>query len=500
MTLKTNSKSAREAGSLHAVTVKPVRQLMKKNVLIGLVLAAFTLPGVSTAQQPVDLFNGTNLNGWVQHGGKATYTVENGEIVGTSTLNTPNTFLCTTKDYSDFILEYDFKVDSKLNSGVQFRSLYFNHATEAQWNGKTIKGPANRVHGYQCEIDPDVARGRMWSGGIYDEGRRGWLFPTGGEKSAEAQKFSAQGRKIFNSDDWNHVRIEAIGDSIKTWLNGTPCADIKDDLTLSGFIALQVHAIDKDETKNGTQVRWRNLKLTEVSTPANILSHAEKSAGWQLLWDGKTSEGWRGAKSDGFPTEGWDMKDGVLTVHENGGEESAAGGDIITRKRYANFELTADFKITPGANSGIKIFVQPNLSPIDKVTGQPTGQGSAIGLEFQILDDARHPDAKLGMDGNRTIGSLYDLIPAPKDKVVMPVGEWNHVRILSQRQHVTFWLNGEKTVEFDRHSPEFRAAVAGSKYHNIPKFGDWAAGHILLQEHGNEVSFHNVKLRELPAN
>jgi hypothetical protein len=237
----------------------------------------------------------------------------------------------------------------------------------------------------------------------------------------------------------------------------------------------------------------------DAASALNTLTDAEKAAGWQLLWDGKTSEGWRSAKSENFPTHGWFMKNGVLTVHENGGEESAGGGDIITRKRYANFELTADFKCTDGCNSGIKIFVQPSISPIDKKTGKPTGKGSAIGMEFQILDDLKHPDAKLGRDGDRTIGSLYDLMPAPKDKKVMPIGEWNHARILSQGKHVTFWLNGEKTVEFERGSAEFRDAVAKSKFKDIPSFGEWADGHILLQEHGSEVSFRNVKLHELPA-
>jgi len=231
----------------------------------------------------------------------------------------------------------------------------------------------------------------------------------------------------------------------------------------------------------------------------NTLTAQEKADGWKLLWDGKTANGWRSAKSENFPTHGWFMKDGVLTVHENGGEESAGGGDIITRQRYANFELTADFKTTPGCNSGIKIFVQPNLTPVDKKTGKPAAVGSAIGMEFQILDDLRHPDAKLGRDGDRTIGSLYDLMPAPKDKTVMPVGEWNHARILSQGKHVTFWLNGVKTVEFERGSAAFRDAVAKSKFKDIPDFGEWADGHILLQEHGTEVSFRNVKIRELPA-
>ena len=235
----------------------------------------------------------------------------------------------------------------------------------------------------------------------------------------------------------------------------------------------------------------------------NTLTETEKASGWKLLWNGKNTDGWRSAKSEEFPKTGWTIHDGVLTVDAgwtNGEAEAQSGGDIITRRRYANFEMMADFKCSPGCNSGIKIFVQPDLSPIDKKTGKPTGKGSAIGLELQILDDAKHPDAKLGRDGDRTIGSLYDLIPAPKDKKVLPIGEWNHARILSQGQHVTFWLNGAKTVGFELGSPEFRAAVAASKFKNIPGFGEWADGHILLQEHGSEVSFCNVKLRELPAN
>jgi type 1 glutamine amidotransferase len=250
----------------------------------------------------------------------------------------------------------------------------------------------------------------------------------------------------------------------------------------------------------GAYTNPRYVEQKAAAKPQNVLTAQEKADGWQLLWDGKTTDGWRSAKSENFPTHGWGIKDGLLTVHENGGEESAGGGDIITRKRYANFELAVDFKITAGANSGIKIFVQPNISPIDKKTGKPTAVGSSIGLEFQILDDLRHRDAKLGHDGDRTIGSLYDLIPAPKDKKTMPVGEWNHARILSQGKRVTFWLNGEKTVEFERGSPEFLAAVAASKFKDISGFGEWADGHILLQEHGGEVSFHNVKIRELPAN
>ncbi len=233
--------------------------------------------------------------------------------------------------------------------------------------------------------------------------------------------------------------------------------------------------------------------------PNSLTSH-EQVAGWRLLWDGKTTDGWRSAKGDYFPNKSWLIQDGVLTVVATGNAEAQDGGDIITRERYSNFEFTADFKMTHGCNSGIKIFVQPNLSPIDKVTGKPSAVGSAIGMEFQVLDDERHPDAKLGRNGDRKLGSFYDVIPAPETKKVMPMGEWNHARILSQGRHVEFWLNGEKTVEFERGSPAFREAVALSKFKDIPGFGEWADGHVLLQEHGSAVSFQNIKIRELSAN
>jgi len=263
-------------------------------------------------------------------------------------------------------------------------------------------------------------------------------------------------------------------------------------LTIS-IALLATHTFAEDHKAEAKQVAAH----PENSAAANTLTAEEAKDGWHLLWDGKTSEGWHSAKSEKFPAHGWTMKDGVLTVHDNKGEESTGGGDIITQKRYANFELQADFKITPGANSGIKIFAQTNISPIDKKTGAKTAIGSAIGCEFQILDDERHPDAKLGRDGDRKIGSLYDLIPAPADKKVLPIGEWNHARILSHGKNVEFWLNGQMTVKFERGSAAFRDAVAKSKFKNIPEFGEWADGYILLQDHGNEVSYRSLKLREL---
>ena len=249
--------------------------------------------------------------------------------------------------------------------------------------------------------------------------------------------------------------------------------------------------------EDGTFIHEMKLTRSQLTPPANsagaapnTLSEQERAEGWQLLWDGKTTEGWRSVRSDAFPASGWSITNGVLTVQARDGE-AQRGGDIITRKRFSSFELTADFKLTPGANSGIKLFAQTGLSPKEKKAAQ------AVGLEFQLLDDALHPDAKRGKDGDRTVGSLYDLIPAAKNKKVLPVGEWNHARILSRGTHMEFWLNGEKTVEFDRGSAEFRKLVAGSKFKDIRGFGEASDGPILLQDHGNEVSFRNLKLREL---
>ena len=237
---------------------------MRKHCTFGFLLAVLALPRPSLAQQPVDLFNGKDLSGWVQRGGKAKYFVEGREIVGQAVTNTPNSFLCTEKTYGDFILEYDFKVDPNLNSGVQIRSECFEHPKEIEWKSKTIKIPAGRVHGYQVEIDPGVPDHLMWTAAVYDEARRGWLYPVPGNKEQGAA-FTEQGRRLFKANDWNHVRVKAVGDSIKTWLNGSPRADLKDSMTARGFIGLQVHSVGDRLDRNGIQVRWRNLRITELN-------------------------------------------------------------------------------------------------------------------------------------------------------------------------------------------------------------------------------------------
>jgi hypothetical protein len=223
--------------------------------------------------------------------------------------------------------------------------------------------------------------------------------------------------------------------------------------------------------------------------PANQLTPEEAHDGWRLLWDGQTTQGWRSARGPDFPAKGWQIRDGILTVLPSDGHEGGVGGDIITVDTYSNFELSVDFRITPGCNSGIKIFVDPELNK---------GPGSSIGLEYQILDDLRHPDAKLGKDGDRTMGSLYDLYPPSPDKHPNPIGEWNTALIISRGAHVEHWLNGGKILEYTRFTPEFRQRVKESKFKVWPNFGELHKGYILLQDHGGEVSFRNIKIHVLP--
>ena len=226
--------------------------------ILTLVAATVMTASIAHAQSDgwVSLFNGKDLEGWEQHSGKAEYRVEDGDedgvIVGKTVPDTGNSFLCTKKKYGDFILELEFKVDPSMNSGIQFRSALYEKETTVEIDGKPKKFPADRVHGYQFEIDPSA---RAYTGGIYDEGRRGWLF---GLKNNEAA------RKAFKQGEWNKARIECRGDSIKTFINDVPAADLKDGLTPEGIIALQVHGIGKKTEAVGKEVMWRNIRIQEL--------------------------------------------------------------------------------------------------------------------------------------------------------------------------------------------------------------------------------------------
>lgn len=462
---------------------------MKKttNSLITIFLILFLIPLQAYSQESgnwIPMFNGENLDGWTKLNGDAEYRVEGNTITGIARPDTPNTFLTTEENYGDFILEFDVKVDPRLNSGVQIRS----ESSEDYMDG--------RVHGYQVEIDPSE---RAWSGGIYDEARRGWLYPiTKNEACGDA----------FQNGRWNHYRVEAIGNEIKTWVNGVQCTYLYDNMTAEGFIALQVHQIPDEH--DGATVQWRDVKImTEnldenrwkqdpdvevINWVPNTLTEMEKRHGWRLLWDGETTDGWRQANSDEFPDRGWVIENGTLSVIESDGTESPFG-DIVTEQEFSDFVFEVEFKLTEGANSGIKYFVIEGLNP---------GSGSEIGPEFQILDDINHPDADAGVNGNRKVGSLYDLISAENlsepnrtGKRFKGVGEWNKARIVAKGNHVEHWLNNIKVVEYERGSQIYRNLIQKSKYNVYKDFGEAESGHLLLQDHGNRVSFRSIKVREL---
>jgi hypothetical protein len=451
---------------------------MNKNLLFLLLLLS-----ISSQAQWKSLFNGKDLSGFVQRNGKAEYKVIDNAIVGVSQMNTPNSFLCTEQTYGNFILEVDVKVEAGLNSGIQIRSL----SNPSFQEGK--------VHGYQVEIDPG---GRAWAGGIFDEGRSGWKYPL---------SVNPKGQEAFKVGQWNTYHIEAVGQNIKTWINGIACANLFDPQTARGFIALQVHAI-KNERQNGLTVQWRNIRIAtenlddvkfkgedapEISYLVNQLTENEKRKGWRLLWDGKTSAGWKIANGKEFPKKGWSMDDGVLTVLGLREEGKKVSGDIETVNEFGNFELELDFMLTEGANSGLKYFV---------VNDPKKGKGSGLGPEFQLLDDKRHPDAKEGVGGNRTTASLYDLITSENlsegggGKRIQGPEKWNKLKIISKDGHVEHWINNLKMVEYDRYSQIFRNLVAKSKFSPHPDFAQAAKGHILLQDHGDVVHFRSIKIRE----
>ncbi len=453
---------------------------MKQPIFAFLLLCMCSqLPAQKNSWQ--SLFDGKTLQGWKQVAGTAKYTVEDGAIVGTTVPGSPNTFLITEKEYGDFILELEVKIeDSSSNSGIQFRSHY-----DAAGN----KGKG-KVYGYQYELDPSA---RRWTAGIYDEGRRDWLYPLSLNSSAQDR---------LEIGVYNRVRIQCMGEVIKTWINDKPAACLIDRADASGIIALQVHSIG-NASMAGKRIWWKNIRIRTghfeplpfpvsiyaVNTIANMLTPFEKAGGWKLLFDGKSSAGWKGAYQKGFPAKGWEIKNGILGVLPSDGAESTNGGDIVTTEQFSAFDLSFEFKLTPGANSGVKYFV----------TLSENNSGSAIGLEYQLLDDTLHPDAKLGRDGNRTLASLYDLIKAEKQsRFIRQPGNWNWGRIVVYpNNHVEHYLNGIKVLEYDRGSDAYRQLVAISKYKVWPNFGEAPKGHILLQDHGNAVQFRSIKIRKL---
>ncbi len=396
----------------------------------------------------IALFDGRSLSGWTQRGGAARFCAEDGQIVGTTVPNTPNSFLCTERRFGDFDLTLEFRVDDDLNSGVQIRS-------DARPEYKS-----GVVHGYQVEIDPSE---RAWTGGIYEESGRGWLYPLDRDAAARA---------AFRRGEWNHMRVLAVGDGIRTWINGAPCAGLVDCEAPAGFLALQVHATDSAEPR---QVRWRNIRLRDLSG-----WNARPPGAVVLLDDSDDLSKWRhGDVTDPpgrTPAEPgalrWRRTDGAL-------EAVAGAGSIETVQAFADFRLHVEFAVPS----------QP--SPDPQADGN-SGVYLQKRYEVQILNSfGRPPDA-------RECGGIYGLI-APRVHASRPAGQWQSyditfhaarfasdgVKLAAAR--VTVLHNGV-TIHDDVEIPSQTGRGRAE---------DATPGPILLQEHGSAVRFRNVWVEKL---
>ncbi len=417
----------------------PVRLL---STFTGVVVLAASLPAAE--ENWIDLFDGKTLTGWVQKNGYATYTVEEGTIVGRTADGSPNSFLCTEKDYGNFELVFEVKVDNELNSGVQIRS----QTTDGSNHG--------RVNGPQVEIEAGGENGAE-AGYIYGEATgRGWLTP--------AERL--QPHKHFRDGEWNRFRILADGPHIQTWINDVAIEDLTDEAIFEthprGFIGLQVHGIRK-----GTgpyQVAWRNIRLRrlpETPRPANVLTAAEEQQGFQLLFNGRDLEGWKHSGN-------WAVEEGAIA-------RTGRGGSLVYAERNIpdDFELRFEWKVAEGSNSGV--YYRPTQ------------------YEYQILDNARHPDGK---NPRTSAASLYFCM-APAYDATRPVGEWNEARIVCKGSVIQHWLNGQKVIDFDYNDPKWSFEVELLRQRG----GDLTArgAHLSLQDHGDPVWYRSLRLREIPA-
>ncbi len=382
--------------------------------LLGLPLASLAQNGgelsLITTRDLQPIFNGTNLDGWIQRGGKAQYAVADGVIVGTTVKGEPNSFLCTEKEYGDFILELEIKTDASLNSGVQIRSHCFDHATTYDWGHEPIKIPAGRVHGYQIEVDHRPER--RWSGGVYEEGRRGWLFDLSQNATAGA---------AFKFGEWNHYRIACQSGSIKTWINGVAAADLVDTVTLSGFIGLQVHNHDQA----GLAVRFRNLRLQDLGRRE-----------WKPMWDGQT---FNGAHLIGKGD--WQIADGA--IHATHAKAEPEFGHLVTDGVFADFTVRLKYKAVKG-NSGLYFRIEEK------------GFSGVTGFQAEI-------DAEKDAGGlYETNGRAWVRQPAAADvKKWFRPQDWNTMTVSAHGKRITVEVNGYQSAEVrdDPGRPEGRFAL-----------------------------------------
>jgi hypothetical protein len=341
------------------------------------------------------LFDGKTLKGWKQCDGKATYKVEKGAIVGTTAEGSPNSFLCTEKTYGDFVLEYEIWADDVLNSGVQIRSHKYAAETQVMtFNGKTMvqrKHPAGRVHGYQVETASEASGD---SGGIYDEGRRGWLHHTSS--------------KALKAGQWNKYRVEALGDHLRVWVNGEACADVVDPVDQEGFIALQVHSFKGEKPAS---VRWRNLRIEDRgrSVWKPVKAEWEKNGGGE-----------------------WTFEGGVITGKQT--PESTRRGLLILKEEWGDFTARLEYKTVAG-NSGVFF----RMGDPDKGT-EPNRMG------FEIEVDPTRDAGGLQEPGRGARGWIQHTGPVAGIPYFKP-GEWNEMVISAHGGRIAVFINGVKASE-----------------------------------------------------
>jgi len=383
------------------------------------------------------LFDGKTLEGWEVKGGTAKYHVEDGAIVGTTVEGSPNTFLCTKKNYGNFMLVFEVKVDPVLNSGVQIRSHTYKEDTKLTvWrNGQKREQlrKAGTVFGYQVEI-ANASGGA--SGGIWDEARKAmWLYEA---KTNEAAS------KAMKDNEWNEFRVLAVGDRIRTWVNDVPCADFRDPVDQSGFIGLQVHAFKGDKP---AQVRWRNIRIREFGTST-----------WRPLFDGKTLDGWHT-----LPGGKWEIADGIITGTSSSSE--SRHGLLVTDQKYDDFTVRLKFKAVKG-NSGLYFRAE-------EVAG-------GVGVHgFQAEIDAANDIGGLYETGGRA----WVVKPTPEQVATwFKPGQWNDMAVSAHGGWIVVHVNGYKTAELKDDPGR-------------------AEGHIALQMHGGQdmdVSFKDIEILNEP--
>ncbi|MBN2639409.1 MAG: DUF1080 domain-containing protein [Bacteroidales bacterium] len=411
------------------------------------------------------LFDGIALNGWHDYNGDSLtgpWGVEDGAIKAEGHGNDANGYIVTNRQFDNFILSWDWKISKGGNSGMMYHVVQNSdyevpYATGPEYQLiDNINFDGKLEEWQKCGADyamylPDSTKLNINTAGewnnsqiVFDNGHvEYWM---NGQKTLEFESWSP---------DWYSRK------STGKWKNFPDYGEKE-----CGVICLQDH---------GYPAWFKNIKIKQL--PKN------KKEEW--LFDGTSTDAWRSVSTDSFPQTGWEVNHNKLIVKAQEGN-IPAGADIITVKKYANFILELDYKLTTHANSGVKYFV------VDNYAGY---EGQFLGLEYQIIDDDSYSEEELGNSyGNHKTGSVYELIPAPAKKKMNAPGEWNHVKLMVDCSHVEHWLNGQKMLEYERGSDAFKALVAKSKYTIYPKFGEAPRGHIMLQGHNGEVAFRQIKI------